>query len=89
MTAQFPAEEDPQIYWSNAEVPPYPAYGFEEVLAGFVERSSGRKTLLAETEPLAKVLVGPGAPEICQPRLHQAIRDRFRRRSNFCDPRQA
>jgi cellulose biosynthesis protein BcsQ len=40
-------------YWDRVEVPNYPAYSFEEILAVFGEVAGGRNNLLADMELLA------------------------------------
>ena len=82
-------ENQREDYWVNAEVPHYPVYGFEETLAPFVETVGGRNNLLADMEWLAGRLCGDKVPTPRQPRMSEAIRERYLRRFRFRDPRSA
>jgi tetratricopeptide (TPR) repeat protein len=75
-------------YWDSAEIPHYPAYGFEETLATFRERAGGRNNLLADMEWLTGQICGTRAP-LPMPRMKREVRERYLHRFRLRDPRRA
>jgi tetratricopeptide (TPR) repeat protein len=75
-------------YWGNAEVPHYPAYGFEETLATFRERAGGRNNMLADMEWLTGQISQSDGP-VRLPHMKSDIRAKYLNRFRLRDPRQA
>jgi cellulose biosynthesis protein BcsQ len=75
-------------YWGSAEIPHYPAYGFEETLATFRERAGGRNNLLADMEWLTGQICRARGT-ITLPRMKREIRERYLHRFRLRDPRRA
>jgi len=75
-------------YWGNAEVPHYPAYGFEETLATFRERAGGRNNMLADMEWLTGQICQSEGP-VRLPHMKSDIRAKYLNRFRLRDPRQA
>ena len=76
-------------YWSSAEVPHYPTYGFEELLAAFVETAGGRNNLLADMEWLTTCLANKSGLSVKQPEIPHSIREQYFRIVRFHDPEKA
>ena len=75
-------------YWDNAEVPHYPAYGFEETLAAFRERAGGKNNMLADMEWLTAQICNSKGP-VQLPHMEPEIRDKYLHRFRVRDPRKA
>ena len=76
-------DRDLLSYWDAAEVPHYPGYSFEEILAVFAEVAGGRNNLLADMELLASEIENAA---ISMPPLPEDFRLRTLARFRWGDP---